>query len=321
MPSDSNANSSKPGPPEARFEKAPVPMALVAMNEALVLGAVRQHELAAAAEASNALLQAEIHERQHAEAALRAAQAELSTHATALEGMVTMRTAELMATNQQLEAFVYSIAHDLRAPLRAMQGFSEMLVDEAGANLSVTAQGYAARISKSAHFMDDMLGDLLAFSRVGQQQVELAAVSLLPVVEAVVARLQDEIQAHGARVETSGAWPVVCAHEPTLVQILVNLVSNALKFVAPGVPPVVRLRAEERAGTVRVWVEDNGIGIAPAHCSQIFGLFTRLQGATYEGTGIGLAIVQKGAERMGGQVGVESAVGAGSRFWFELRRA
>ena len=240
---------------------------------------------------------------------------------TTSSAIVTERTSELTATNKQLEAFVYSIAHDLRAPLRAMQGFSTMLVEEAGAALNETGKDYADRINKSAQFMDALLSDLLAFSRISQQRVELTSVNLETVVESVLSRLQKDIQEKNARVESSGPWPVVLAHEPTLAQVLFNLASNALKFVAPDVPPLVRLRAEEQAEFIRVWVEDNGPGIAPDHQDQIFRLFTRLDGEKYAGTGIGLAIVQKGVERMGGRVGVESAPGQGSRFWFELRKA
>jgi signal transduction histidine kinase len=291
----------------------------VAMTEALMLGLVRQDELIEAADSSNAQLQEQISERKEAEEALHRAQAQLSDRAGQLEGLVAERTAELNATNQQLEAFVYSIAHDLRAPLRSMQGFSELLVEDTGTTLSTSGRNFANRINHSAQFMDALLSDLLAFSRISQQRVELIPVNLETIVESVVSRLQADIHEKAARVERSGPWPFVQAHEPTLIQVLYNLVSNALKFVVPGVPPLVRLRAEQRNEFVRLWVEDNGIGIAPDYRSQIFGLFTRLHGEKYQGTGIGLAIVQKGVERMGGQVGVESTPGQGSRFWIELR--
>jgi signal transduction histidine kinase len=169
--------------------------------------------------------------------------------------------------------------------------------------------------------MDALLSDLLAFSQVAQQRVELTSVKLEIVIESMLFRLQKDIQEKNARVESAGPWPVVLAHEPTLAQVLFNLTSNALKFVSPETAPLVRLRAEEQADFIRVWVEDNGIGIAQDHQEQIFRLFTRLHGEKYPGTGIGLAIVQKGIERMGGRVGVESTPGEGSRFWFELRKA
>jgi signal transduction histidine kinase len=294
---------------------------MLAMNEALVLGSVRQHELTEAADWSNARLKEEVSERKEAEEDLRQAQTQLTDRAGQLEGLVTERTSELTATNGQLEAFVSSIAHDLRAPLRAMQGYSTMLVRESAATLSETGKDFALRINKSAQFMDAMLIDLLAFSRISQQRVELTSVSLETVVESVIFRLRPEIKEKNARVESSAQWPSVLAHEPTLEQVLFNLVSNALKFVTTDVLPVVRLRAEERAELVRVWVEDNGPGIASEHQSQIFRLFTRLDSQKYAGTGVGLAIVQKGVERMGGRVGVESNVGHGSHFWFELRKA
>jgi signal transduction histidine kinase len=234
---------------------------------------------------------------------------------------VAERTADLRATNEQLEAFVYSIAHDLRAPLRSMEGFSAFLLEETRASLSETARDYATRIHRSAQFLDALLQDLLSFSRVTQQRINMATVNLEAVVQSVCSRLEKQIEEKKARVDTTGPWPTVLAHEPTLGQVIFNLLDNALKFAVPGQPPWVRLRTEEQGRVVRVWVEDDGIGIAPEHQEQVFRLFTRLHGETYGGTGIGLAIVQKGIERMGGRVGLESKAGQGSRFWFELQSA
>lgn len=271
----------------------------------------------------------DITHRKRTEESLREAQAQLADRAGQLEQAVAERTAELTATNSQLEAFIYSVAHDLRAPLRSMQGFSSVLVEEAGQALSKTGQNYAQRINQSAQFMDAMLIDMLAFSRISQQSLQLVPVSLHAAVTSVLSRLESDIQEKNARIDAPGPWPTVLAHQAVLEQVLFNLVSNALKFVSPGTPPQIRLRAESIPNPqpstinhqlVRVWSEDNGIGIAPAHQTQIFRLFNRLHGDKYPGTGLGLAIVQKGIERMGGRVGVQSTRGQGSRFWIELRR-
>jgi PAS domain S-box-containing protein len=260
----------------------------------------------------------DISDRKKAEAALREAKDRLAGQADEAERLVAKRTEELTETNKHLEAFVYSIAHDLRAPLRAMQGFSTLLLQEYAPVLDERGRDFARRIKKSAQFMDALLEDLLVFSRISQQRVELVPVALKAIVPTALAQLEREIREANAVVESSGDWPNVMAHEATLAQVLGNLISNALKFVQPGIPPVVRLWAEPRGEMIRVWVADNGIGIEPKHHRQIFQLFTRLGGEAFPGTGLGLAIVQKGIERMRGRVGVESAAGAGSRFWFEL---
>lgn len=268
-----------------------------------------------------AILFTDITRRKALEEQLLQSHRQLAGRADQLEHAVAERTRELTATNKQMEAFIYSIAHDLRAPLRAMQGFSTLLVEDEETVLSTAGKDYAGRIIKSAQQMDQLLRDLLAFSRIAQQSVDLAPVDLGGVIEKVVSDLESNIEEKGACVEAPGPWRHVIAHEPTLSQVLTNLICNALKFTAPEVPPRVRLWTEEKGEFIRVWVEDNGIGIAHDHQHQIFKLFTRIHGEQYPGTGVGLAIVEKGIERMGGHVGVESSGGSGARFWFELRKA
>ena len=259
----------------------------------------------------------DISERKKAEESLGQARDQLRRHASELQRSVIERTAELTDANKQLEAFVYTIAHDLRAPLRSLQGFSSVLTAESSEGLDSRGRDFLRRINQSALHMDRLLTDLLAFSRISQQQIEIGPVNLEEAIDSALASLEAEIQQKQPLIERQGPWPTVRAHQPTLVQILVNLINNAIKFVPPGVKAVVRLRWQENE-MVRVSVEDNGVGIAPEHHEQIFRLFRRLHGDSFPGTGIGLAIVQKGIERMDGRLGLESAPGQGSLFWFEL---
>lgn len=238
-----------------------------------------------------------------------------------LERTVEERTADLRATNEQLEAFVYSIAHDLRAPLRSMTGYSQLLVDGHASNLDETAQQMLKRIQASSEFMDKLLVDLLAYGRTARAELELGPVEVQKAWESALLQCALQIEQSKAQVETLQPLPKVRAHEATLGQCLANLLANGLKFVAPGVQPRVTLRAEEEPHSVRLWVEDNGIGIPANQHERIFRVFERLHGARYMGTGIGLSIVRKGIERMGGRVGLESEPGKGARFWIELPRA
>jgi PAS domain S-box-containing protein len=263
----------------------------------------------------------DITRRKRAEEALQYANEQLSRANEDLEKRVAERTAELTETNGQLEAFVYSIAHDLRAPLRSMQAFSSLLLDDYASHLDDTAQHYARRILRAAESMDTLLLDLLAYGRVARSQIELTPANVKAAWNAATTQNDHTIREKNARVEALLPLPPVCAHEATLVQILANLLGNALKFVPPDVTPRVTLRAETRHDFVRLWVEDNGIGIAPDYHERIFRVFERLNGKEYAGTGIGLSIVRKGVERMGGRAGVESVPGQGSRFWVELLKA
>ncbi|HTD66607.1 MAG TPA: PAS domain S-box protein, partial [Candidatus Limnocylindria bacterium] len=293
----------------------------------------------------------DITERKQAEEALRSAQMQLQQYAQELETRVTERTAalrennealihsslqqhelteSLRETNEQLETFVYSAAHDLRAPLRAMTGFSQLLLDDHAPGLNDTAQKLLKRIHVSSEFMDKLLLGLLAYGRAARTEVTLGPVEVRKAWEAAIFQTAHRIDESKARVEVVGPLPVVRAHEATLGQCLANLLSNAMKFVAPGVQPHIRFRAEEippsatKSGDearVRLWMEDNGIGIAPEHQDRTFRVFERLNGTRYAGTGIGLSIVRKSIERMGGHVGLESEPHNGSRFWIELPKA
>jgi PAS domain S-box-containing protein len=263
----------------------------------------------------------DITERKRIETALHRTREELARANRELENRVAARTAELAETNSHLEAFVYSIAHDLRAPLRSMQAFSSMLLEENGANLDEAGKHYARRVVRAAESMDMMVLDLLAYGRAARSSLELGPADVAAAWAAAIAQNEHLVREKNALVETTAALPTVRAHQATLTQVLANLLGNALKFVPAGTTPRVRLWAESRPDIVRLWVEDNGIGIAPEHHERIFRVFERLNGQDYSGTGIGLSIVRKGIERMGGRVGVESRLGQGSRFWFELLKA
>jgi PAS domain S-box-containing protein len=238
-----------------------------------------------------------------------------------LESKVAERTADLKETVAQLETFSYTLSHDLRAPLRAMQGYAEILRSRLDDTLGPQEKDFLNRIVRSTHRMDGLVQDVLKYSRISRTPVALSLVNVEKIVADVV---QDDpaLQPPRAEVQVERPMQPVVGHEALLTQCVLNLLTNAVKFVPPGVDPKVRVWTEAKPDGMRLLFRDNGIGIAPRDQKRIFGVFQRVYHAdTYEGTGIGLAIVHKAAERMGAKVGVESAPGQGSTFWLQFQPA
>jgi signal transduction histidine kinase len=259
--------------------------------------------------------QQELQRREKAEADLKQLNAEL-------EKRIAERTAALQESHSQLESFCYSVSHDLRAPLRSMQGFSHALIEDHSEKLDPEGQDFARRILSAAEHMDGLLADVLAYSRLSRQELKPEPVNIDEIVEDARMQLQAEIKNKAADLQTATCGNRVMANRSVLELMIVNLLDNALKFVELERTPKISINCERRGAAVRIWVRDNGIGIAPEHQHKIFRIFERLHGVeTYAGTGIGLALVQKAAERMDGAVGVESAPGEGSAFWIELPSA
>jgi signal transduction histidine kinase len=259
--------------------------------------------------------------RRRAESALAQAQQELQQHAVKLEQTVEERTAQLREKIGELEAFSYSVSHDMRSPLRAMQGYAVALLTEHKESLNAEGQHYLERIHKAATRLDLLIQEVLTYSRIAKEQLSLAPMDLEKLI-VEVRQAYPSLQEPKTIITIQPPLPTVIGHEALLTQIISNLLGNAVKFVKPGATPKIVIRAETIGAMVKVWFEDNGIGIDPAHFKRIFEIFGRIYGEKkFEGTGIGLAIAKKAAERMGGEIGVESQPGQGSRFWFTLRKA
>lgn len=261
----------------------------------------------------------DITDRKRAEKELREAQEQLRRHAGILEAQVAERTARLRETIQELEAFSYSVSHDMRSPLRAMHGYADALLEEYSAQLDATGQDYLKRIRRAASRMDLLIQDVLAYSRVSKGEIRLEKVNVEAIIHDVI-NTYPNLRDRGD-VSIASPLPAVVGHEAYLTQIISNLLSNAIKFVEPNVRPRVEIRGIKEGNMVRLTFEDNGVGIAPEHQEQVFQIFGRVYSdKKFEGTGIGLAIVKKAAERMGGWVSVESTPGKGSRFHVFLKQ-
>jgi len=249
--------------------------------------------------------------------------AEVMQYTEHLEQKVQERTRELKTANNELETFAYSVSHDLRAPLRSMQGFAMALLEDYQDVLGEQGLDFTKRIIESAKGMDRLITDLLEYSRIGRKNIALKPIQLASAVRVAFRQLDSALKE--AEVETRIPDHKVMAHSSTLVRIVSNLLTNAVKFTEPGKKPKIVIRSEIvgfRRDRVRLWVEDNGIGIEQKYLDKIFQVFERLHSSDdYPGTGIGLATVKRAVEKMNGRIGVESKLGKGSKFWVELESA
>jgi len=249
--------------------------------------------------------------RRHIEDSLRQAREELAK-----------RAAELEAANKELESFTYSVSHDLRAPLRHVVGYAELLQKQSSASLDEKGRRYMAMILEASKRMGNLIDDLLGFSRIGRAEARKTAVSLDQLVREVIAELKQDTKDRDIA-WTVGALPVCYGDRSMLKVALMNLLSNAVKFTR--IRPRAKIEigcADGKDNQVELFVADNGAGFDIQYVNKLFGVFQRLHRAEeFEGTGIGLATVQRIIHRHGGEVRAQGAVDQGATFYFSLPRA
>ena len=235
-----------------------------------------------------------------------------------LEERVRRRTAELEAANQELEAFSYSVAHDLRSPLRAMEGYARILVEEHAPALPPAVSEYVRDIRRNAVMMGLLIDDLLAFSRLSRQPLQKRLVAPGPIVRQVLEELRGERE--GRSVETVVGELPPCYADPSLLkQVWSNLLGNALKYTRKRDQARVEVGSRKQDGEQVYFVRDDGVGFDMRYAAKLFGVFQRLhRAADFEGTGVGLAIVKRVVQRHGGRVWAEAAVNQGATFSFTL---
>lgn len=238
---------------------------------------------------------------------------------TELEQRVAERTAELETVNKELETFTYSVSHDLKAPLRGIDGYSRLLLEDHAAGLDEEGRSFLANIRRGTQQMGQLIEDLLAYSRVERRTLQEERVNLPRLMEAVVAERADEIRARRVLVRTDIPCQEVIADLEGLAMALRNLLDNALKFTRNTSQPAIEIGGRQENASCILWVRDNGIGFEMKFNKRIFEIFQRLQRAEdFPGTGIGLAIVRKALQRMGGRAWAESSPGQGATFYLEL---
>ncbi len=252
---------------------------------------------------------------------MRHAQNTLKAHSEDLERKVSARTTALQQTVSELEAFSYTVSHDLRSPLRAMQGFAQAVLEDYGDKIDEQGKDYLHRIRNAAERLDRLIQDMLSYTRLSREAAPLVALDLDTLIREIIEHYPN-LHEPAAQVRVEGTLPKILGREAALTQVISNILGNAVKFVAPGNGSLHPGLAEDQGERVRLWFEDNGIGIPQKDTEQVFQMFFQVnESQLYGGTGVGLAIVKKAVETMRGSVGVESQEGLGSKFWVELLKA
>lgn len=257
-------------------------------------------------------------QRDRQEAGRTRAEEELRKLNQGLEERVRRRTTDLVIANKELEAFNYAVAHDLRGPLRHIHGFAEILAEEAGPALDDSARRHLQTIQDSVQHMSCLLEDLLSLARLGRQELRKQACGLNALVSEVVATLQPEIKDRAVEWRIASLPSVDC--DPILMnQVLINLLSNALKFTVTRHPAVIEIGQTTVDGEPVIFVRDNGVGFNMKFADKLFGLFQRLHSQEdFTGTGVGLAIVHRIVQRHGGRVWAEAKLNKGATFYLDL---
>lgn len=271
-------------------------------------------ELGALTQAFNHMLN-QIQER---EAALRTSQRDLQELNRELEQRVSLRTAELASTNKELEAFTYSVSHDLRAPLRHVDAFAQLAAEETS-GASPEMRKYVERIRVGVQNMGRLIDDLLNLSRVGRADLVQQQVSLNGLVEEVISEMQPELE--NRKIQWMiGRLPTAVCDPGLMKQVFANLIANAVKYTRPRAEAVICVDLEKVEGEPVIFVRDNGVGFDSKYAAKLFGVFQRLHRAEdFEGTGVGLAIVKRILDLHGGRIWAASELDKGATFWFTFR--
>ena len=268
-----------------------------AINQALIISSLRQHELTEKAEALNVQLHAEVVDRKRAEE-------------------------ELQRANEDLERFTYAAGHDLQEPLRTITAYTQLLARRLGATLDSEADMLVSQILKGSSRMSALIHDLLAYARVGTGEgLGTAPVDCGEVVKAAIVNLEGSLSEAHAAITVDEPLPWVAGSSTALTQLFQNLIGNALKYRRADAPPEIHISADRNDGKCTISVRDNGIGFKPEYAEQIFGVFKRLHGTAYPGTGIGLAICKRIVESHGGHNWATGEEGRGATFLFSLHEA